>query len=171
MPYDTMVKAQLAGDLMDEKVRDKMIPGLGFHGMAVWQFNDNPPAVERAEEWNDKVDVTTKAFLGMTVGCARCHDHKYDPIPQKDYYRLVSVFASSSYHGYPLVPKEESDNHEAQKKTLSDKEKVLKDFQDQLSDLTAQVLFAQTEKYMVAAWKLGSQTRSTVEEIAGQEKS
>ncbi len=170
MPYDTMVKAQLAGDLMDEKVRDKMVPGLGLHGMAVWQFNDNPPAVERAEEWNDKVDVTTKAFLGMTVGCARCHDHKYDPIPQKDYYRLVSVFASSSYHGYPLVPKEEADNYEAQKKTLGEKEKALKDFQEQLSDLTAQVLFAQTEKYMVAAWKVGSQKRTTLEEIAGQEK-
>jgi mono/diheme cytochrome c family protein len=170
MPYSTMVKAQLAGDLMDEKVRDKMIPGLGMHGMAVWQFNDNPPAIERAEEWNDKVDVTTKTFLGMTVGCARCHDHKYDPIPQKDYYRLVGVFASSSYHGYPLVPKEVSDEYEAKKKELSEKEKVLKDFQDQLTELTAEVLFSQTEKYMVASWKLDTQKKMAVEDMAAQEK-
>jgi hypothetical protein len=170
MPYDTMVKAQLAGDLMDQSVRDKMIPGLGMHGLGVWQFNDNPPAIERAEEWNDKVDVTTKTFLGLTVGCARCHDHKYDPIPQKDYYRLVGVFASTSYHGYPLVSKDVVDDYDTHKKTLSEKEKTLKDFQDQLTELTAQVLFAQTEKYMVAAWTLGTEKHATVEEMAGQEK-
>ena len=65
-----------------------------------------PPPIERADEWNDKVDATSKALLGLTVGCARCHDHKYDPIPQKDYYRLAGVFASTNYHAYPLVPKD-----------------------------------------------------------------
>ena len=44
MPYDTFVKAQLAGDLMDDKVRDKMIPGLGFNGIGIWAMNDNPAA-------------------------------------------------------------------------------------------------------------------------------
>src|SRR5438045_2389906 len=43
----------------------------------------------------DQIDVTTKAFLGLTVGCARCHDHKFDPIPTKDYYSLYGVFANS----------------------------------------------------------------------------
>ena len=116
MPYDTFVKAQIAGDQMDEKQRDKMIPGLGMNGLGVWQFNDSPPPIERADEWNDKVDTTTKAFLGLTVGCARCHDHKYDPIPTKDYYRLVSVFASTKYHAYPLVPKPSSTSTRARRK-------------------------------------------------------
>src|ERR1700680_4546658 len=118
MPYDTFVKAQLAGDLMDEKDRDKMIPALGMNGLGVWQFNDNPPAIERAEEWHDKVDATSKALLGLTVGCARCHDHKYDPIPQKDYYRMAGMFASTSYHAYPQVPKETADAYDKQKKEL-----------------------------------------------------
>ncbi len=137
MPYDTFVKAQLAGDLMDEKVRDKMVPGLGLNGLGVWSMNDNPPAIERADEWNDKVDVTSKALLGLTVGCARCHDHKYDPIPQKDYYRWAGVFASTNFHAYPLVPKTSVDEYEAKKKELEEKEKKLKEFEDQLSEFEA----------------------------------
>ena len=170
MPYDTMVRAQLAADQMDEKVRDKMIPALGMNGLGVWQFADNPPAIERADEWNDKTDATTKALLGLTVGCARCHDHKYDPIPQKDYYRIAGMFASTSYHAYPQVGKDVVDEYESKKKELDERDKQLKDFQDQLSELTARVLFSQTEKYMVAAWKLGSKKGNTIETIAEQEK-
>jgi hypothetical protein len=170
MSYDTFVKAQLAGDLMDEKVRDKMIPGLGFNGLGMWQMNDSPPAIERADEWHDKVDATSKALLGLTVGCARCHDHKYDPIPTKDYYRMAGVFASASYHPYPLVPKETSDTYDAQKKELEEREKKLKEFQDQLSTLQAEVLFSQTEDYMVAAWRLGSEKHVTALGIADKYK-
>ena len=170
MSYDTMVKAQLAADLMDDKVRDKMIPALGMNGLGVWQFNDNPPPIERAEEWHDKTDTTTKALLGLTVGCARCHDHKYDPIPQKDYYRIAGMFASTSYHAYPLVGKDIVDEYDSKKKELDEREKQLKDFQDQLSELTARVLFSQTEKYMVGAWKFGSKKGNTIESIADQER-
>ena len=170
MPFDTFVKAQLAGDLMDEKVRDKMIPGLGLNGLGVWQFNDNPPAIERADEWHDKVDATSKALLGLTVGCARCHDHKYDPIPQKDYYRFAGVFASTNYHAYPLAAKNTVDEYEAKKKELEEKEKQLKEFQDRLSDLQAQVLFPQTEQYMVAAWRAGTEKHATVASIAEKDK-
>ncbi|MGB6942413.1 MAG: PSD1 and planctomycete cytochrome C domain-containing protein [Bryobacteraceae bacterium] len=166
MPYDTFVKAQLAGDLMDAKVRDKMIPGLGFNGIGIWAMNDNPAPIDRASEWNDKVDTTSKALLGLTVGCARCHDHKYDPIPQKDYYRLAGVFASTNYHAYPLVSKDVVDEYEKQKKELDTREKALKTFEDQASDLEAQALFAQTEDYMVAAWRVGSEQHATVASIA-----
>jgi cytochrome c553 len=170
MSYATFVKAQLAGDLMDETVRDKMIPGLGMNGLGMWQMNDSPAAIERADEWHDKVDATSKALLGLTVGCARCHDHKYDPIPQKDYYRLAGVFASTSYHAYPLVPKPVSDEYDAKKKELEEKEKKLKEFQDQLSTLQAQVLFSQTEDYMVAAWRLGVEKRETALSLADKYK-
>ena len=166
MPYDTFVKAQLAGDLMDEKVRDKMIPGLGFNGLGVWAMNDNPAAIDRAAEWNDKVDTTSKALLGLTVGCARCHDHKYDPIPQKDYYRMAGIFASTNYHAYPMVPKEVVDEYEKKKKELDEREKAAKDFEDQASTLEAQALFAQAEDYMVAAWRLGSDKRASASSIA-----
>src|SRR5688572_31600613 len=54
-------------------------------------------ALPISDEWHDKVDVTSKAFMGLTVGCARCHDHKYDAVYQKDYYGMASVFASSNF--------------------------------------------------------------------------
>ncbi len=170
MPYDVFVKAQLAGDQMDEKVRDKMIPGLGLNGLGMWQMNDSPPAQERADEWHDKVDATSKALLGLTVGCARCHDHKYDPIPQKDYYRMAGMFASTSYHAYPLVPKAEMEAYDAKKKELEEKEKKFKEFQEKLSELQAQVLFSQTEDYMVGAWRVGSEKHATVAGIAEKYK-
>ena len=170
MSFDMFVKAQLAGDLMDEKVRDKMVPGLGMNGLGMWQMNDSPPAIERADEWHDKVDATSKALLGLTVGCARCHDHKYDPIPQKDYYRMAGMFASTSYHAYPQVPKATSDEYDKKKKELEEKEKALKEYQDQLSALEAQALFAQTEDYMVAAWRVGSEKRTSAASIADKYK-
>ena len=110
-----------------------------MNGLGVWAFNDSPPPIERADEWNDKIDATSKTFLGLTVGCARCHDHKYDPILQKDYYAMGSVFASTNYHEYPLVPKSVVDDSEKKKTELEDKEKALQTFLDQASDLYAQL--------------------------------
>ncbi|MCU1336138.1 MAG: hypothetical protein JWO19_1719 [Bryobacterales bacterium] len=170
MSFDTFVKAQLAGDLMDEKVRDKMIPGLGLNGLGVWSMNDNPAAIERADEWHDKVDATSKALLGLTVGCARCHDHKYDPIPQKDYYRFAGVFASTNYHAYPLAAKESVEEYDKKKKELEEKEKAAKEFEDQLSTLQAKVLFSQTEDYMVGAWRVGVEKHATVANVAEKYK-
>jgi mono/diheme cytochrome c family protein len=164
--YDTFVKAQLAADLMKEP---KLIPALGMHGAGVWSFQDNPAPIERADEWHDKLDVTSKAFLGITVGCARCHDHKYDPIPTKDYYRLASVFASSKFHAYPQVPKAAWEAWEKQKQTLEEKEKAQKKFLEQASDLFAQSLLMQTKEYMTAAW-LAGQKRSSVQSVADEKK-
>jgi mono/diheme cytochrome c family protein len=170
MPFDTFVKAQLAADQMDEKVRDKMLPALGLNGLGVWQFNDNPPPIERADEWHDKVDATSKALLGLTVGCARCHDHKYDPISQKDYYRVAGIFANTKYYAYPLVPKATSEVYDAQKKEFDEKEKELKKFTDDLTELESRALFSQTEPYMTAAWLVGSQKKATAASVAEERK-
>ncbi len=64
------------------------------------------PPVARADERHDRVDVTTRGFLGLTVGCARCHDHKYDPIPITDYYSLAGVFYNTDYFEYPIAESE-----------------------------------------------------------------
>ena len=84
MPYDFFVKAQLAGDLLDKSERDEAIGGLGFPGGGPWYYDIADPAVARADERHDRVDITTRGFLGLTVACARCHDHKYDPIGTHD---------------------------------------------------------------------------------------
>lgn len=166
MPYDMFVKAQLAADLLDEKVRDKHIPALGMNGNGIWIFHASPAPIERADEWHDKVDVTSKAFMGLTVGCARCHDHKYDAIYTRDYYQMASIFASSRFKAYPRVPKSVVDEYEKQDKVLKKKNANLKKFLDDASSLYAQMLVAETESYILAAWKVDTQKRATVEGVA-----
>ena len=88
LPYDQFVKNQLAADLLP-KNDVKNLAALGFItvGERFDQNNDNI---------NDRIDVVSKGFLGLTVACARCHDHMFDPIPQKDYYALHGIFANIS---------------------------------------------------------------------------
>ena len=103
LPYDKFVRRQLAGDLSGEKnVRDAL-PGTAFLGGGPWLWDQAEPVQGRADERNERIDAVSRGLLGLTVACARCHDHKYDPISQKDYYALAGVFASSTYKEYPLV--------------------------------------------------------------------
>ena len=93
LPYDDFIRKQLAADLeKDKSVTD--LPALGFIGLGHKFYNRNQLTV-KAEEWSEQVDTLTRAFLGLTVACAQCHDHKYDPVTQKDYYALAGVFAST----------------------------------------------------------------------------
>jgi hypothetical protein len=91
LPYDAFVRAQLAGDRLGADV------ATGFLVGGAWDQVKSPDPVltanQRADELHDMVSTTSSAFLGLTVGCARCHDHKFDPVPQTDYYRLKAVFA------------------------------------------------------------------------------
>jgi hypothetical protein len=88
MPYDKFIIAQLAADQLPETKRDpRLLSAMGFLTVGERFPNVN-------DEINDRIDVVTKGFLGLTVACARCHDHMFDPIPTKDYYALHGVFAS-----------------------------------------------------------------------------
>jgi mono/diheme cytochrome c family protein len=88
-PYDRFILEQLAADRLNLGNNSSDLAALGFLTVGD-HFNGNPNDVI-----NDRIDVTSKAFLGVTVSCARCHDHKFDPIPQADYYSLHGIFASS----------------------------------------------------------------------------
>ncbi len=85
-PYDRFVVAQIAGDQIDDP---SCAPASGFLTLGRRFLND------RSEIINDRIDVVTRGVLGLTVACARCHDHKYDPIAAADYYAMYGVFASS----------------------------------------------------------------------------
>ncbi|MBX3425397.1 MAG: PSD1 domain-containing protein [Pirellulales bacterium] len=87
MPYDEFLVAQLAGEQTAEPTA--AAPAAGFLTLGR-RFLNNPHDII-----DDRIDVTTRSLLGLTVACARCHDHKYDPIPTADYYALYGVFASS----------------------------------------------------------------------------
>ena len=101
MPYDTFVRLQLAADLIEPK-NEKNLAALGFIGLGPKYYRRGDPEV-MAEEWEDRVDVVSRGLQGLTVACARCHDHKYDPIATEDYYALAGVFASTSMQNRPLA--------------------------------------------------------------------
>jgi hypothetical protein len=154
LPYDLFVKAQLAADSMDEKIRVKMLPALGFLGLGPWFYDNGAVEITRADERHDRVDVISRGFLGLTVGCARCHDHKYDPIPTKDYYAMAGVFANSIYYEYPLAPKAVVDEYKTKEKQIENKEKLLHEFLSKESEQLAESLALQSSRYMQAAWKV-----------------
>lgn len=89
-PYDQFIKEQLAADRFPKTQDNHVLAALGFLTVGEhFMGNEN-------EIINDRIDVVTKGFLGLTVTCARCHDHRFDPIPQADYYSLHGIFASSA---------------------------------------------------------------------------
>jgi hypothetical protein len=91
MPYDRFVCEQLAGDELVERTERSVI-ATGMLRAGTWNDEPNDPQDYKFERLEDMVDVVSTAFLGVTVKCARCHDHKFDPIPQRDYYRMAAAF-------------------------------------------------------------------------------
>jgi len=131
LPYNAFAKAQITAI-------DGQLAGLGFQALGAGA--------------NDQLDVTTKVFLGLTVGCAQCHDHKYDPIPTKDYYSVLGVFRSTRTVEHALVEKEAVDRYKAQKKKVDDLKEILADYlADQTKQLT-DLLARDTARYLLGAW-------------------
>lgn len=91
-PYDQFIKEQLAGDELPNTSVDAIV-ATGFYRLGLWDDEPADPKQALFDEMDDIVATTSQAFLGMTMNCARCHDHKIDPIPQADYYKMVAFFA------------------------------------------------------------------------------
>ena len=97
-PFDRFTMEQLAGDELDDPSVDTLI-ATGYQRLPLWDDEPIDAKLGRYEYFDSIVSTTSEVFLGLTVGCGRCHDHKIDPIPQKDYYRLVAFFSQISEHG------------------------------------------------------------------------
>ena len=136
LPYNTFVKAQIAGDLMPEP--EKYRAGLGFYALSP-EFQD------------DRVDATTRGFLALTVACAQCHDHKFDPIPTRDYYSLLGIFANTKLHQTPLAPPDVVADYDTKLKTVNAKEAALNLFGTDQARQLSEILAAQTARSMLAA--------------------
>ncbi len=97
-PYDQFVREQLAGDELPDETAESII-ATGYYRLGLW--DDEP--VDRELAFYDGLDdlaaTTGQAFLGLTMNCARCHDHKLDPIPQADYYRFIAFFRNIRHYG------------------------------------------------------------------------
>ncbi len=107
MPFDELVKLQLAGDLI-EPDDPRRVAATGFlaAGPDVRPDFVNFRKKDRYDELDDIVSTIGTAMLGLTLGCARCHDHKYDPIPTRDYYQLLAFFDRTERYGHPVDPSE-----------------------------------------------------------------
>jgi hypothetical protein len=98
-PYDRFILEQLAGDELEDRTLDSII-ATGFYRLGVWDDEPDDKLAALYEELDDIVRTTSETFLGLTVGCARCHEHKFDPIPQQDYYRLLAFFRNVAPYGH-----------------------------------------------------------------------
>jgi len=134
LPYDRFVKQQLAADeLPDAQPAD--YAALGFLGLSpvYWKELKLAPDVIKtvvAEEWEERINTVTGTVLGLTVACARCHDHKFDPVTQKDYYALAGILASTKLAPRLLLPTAEAERVLAARATVKGLEAEAKRLQD-----------------------------------------
>ena len=113
MPYDQFVRMQLAADVVAPEDRSGHL-ALGFLGLGPKYYRRGAPEI-MADEWEDRIDTVTRGLLGLTVACARCHDHKYDPIETEDYYALAGVFAGTEMFNRPLNDSVKKKGQDAEK--------------------------------------------------------
>lgn len=90
-PYDQFVREQLAGDELTPQTPEGIV-ATGFYRLGIWDDEPADPKLALYDDLDDLVQTTGQVLLGLTIGCARCHDHKLDPIPQRDYYRFLAFF-------------------------------------------------------------------------------
>jgi mono/diheme cytochrome c family protein len=166
MPYDLFVKAQLAGDLLPD--RDQLVAGLGFFGLGPWYYDTADALQGRANERNDRVDALTRGFFGLTVACARCHDHKYDPLSMQDYYAMAGVFANTEYQEIPLVSQDVVAHYKRQEKKVKAQEAALKEFVQSQSNQLGVMLASQTSDYLMASWRVLGVTPADVKKVAAE---
>jgi mono/diheme cytochrome c family protein len=130
-PYDQFIREQIAGDqlLAPSTLKELERYEPPAEALIPTGFCRNGPTVDnqtneqtRADELDDLVTTTSSVFLGLTMGCARCHDHKYDPIPQKDYYRMQAVFFPFQKTQKLLIGKDEETSYKAQIKAIDDQQ-------------------------------------------------
>ena len=102
-PFDEFIREQIAGDLLpggDRKQKNERLIATGFLALGPHNYELQDKELLRMEVVDEQIDTVGRAFLAMTIGCARCHDHKFDPIPTNDYYALAGIFRSTQ----SLVP-------------------------------------------------------------------
>ena len=152
LPYDRFLLEQLAADhlTLDDP---KALAALGFLTVGGHFMNNTHDVID------DRIDVVTRGLMGLTVTCARCHDHKYDPIPAADYYSLYGVFRSCTEPTVPPAwgPEPTTDEHKTFAAELAKKEKAIVDFVTaKHSDLVAGAR-ARAGEYLLAVWNARNQ--------------
>jgi len=169
LPYDRFVRDQLAGDLVpaDEPggFNADGLVATGLLAIGEWGTGDADKEKMMTDIADDQIDVVGRAFLGLTLACARCHDHKFDPIPTADYYGLAGIFlsthilpdpgaktAGSPMLRTPIVPRATIEAAERSKVRVAELEKGIKSAAEARAAALASTRVAETSRYMLAAW-------------------
>ncbi len=98
VPFDTFIREQIAGDLLpasSPEQRRRQLNATAFLALGPTNYEEQNKGALRMDIVDEQIDTIGKGFLGMTIGCARCHDHKFDPVPTKDYYALAGILRST----------------------------------------------------------------------------
>ena len=143
VPYDQFIIRQLATDFLPETGPEDHA-ALGFQGLAPSYHKEVALAQvvlenRYADEWEDRVDGIGRGLLGLTLACARCHDHKYDPVTVEDYYALAGVFASCRQTTRPVISDEEVAKTQPARDRVAELEKELVEPDKKLKELTKEV--------------------------------
>ncbi len=174
MPYDRFIKLQIAADMIetDDAARIKHLPALGLFGLGAQYYKNTDAAKAAADELDDRVDTLTRGFLGLTVSCARCHDHKFDPIPQIDYYSLAGIFTSCKISNVPLGDTAKIKRTEEVQARIKKLDGDVKTFLQKEKSDRAETKVEELPKYLLAAWKVqaAKDKKTAVSEIAKVEK-
>ncbi|QDU92925.1 DUF1553 domain-containing protein [Lignipirellula cremea] len=150
MPYDQFVRYQIAGDQLEDTPGFDRYVALGYFGLGAVYYKNSDKAKAEADELDDRIDTLTRGFLGLTVSCARCHDHKFDPIPTRDYYSLAGIFKSSPLANVPLAEPEVVRAYDMGQRDLKLAEKNLADRTTGLREAFAEEHASQIAAYMLA---------------------
>jgi hypothetical protein len=162
-PYDRFILEQLAADRLPDADRETL-PALGFLTLGRTFLNNNNDIID------DRIDVVMRGLQGLTVACARCHDHKFDPIPTKDYYSLYGVFNSSEVPMDPEIIREREDNPDRADYLAKRAEKMAqvdKGLREEARSLN-RTIREKTAKYLIAVEELRRGAPANMDTFVGE---
>jgi hypothetical protein len=166
LPYNRFIMEQLAGDMLpSERSGEVNVNGIvatGFLALGPKMLSEQDKPKVFYDIVDEQIDVTSRALMGLTIACARCHDHKFDPISTQDYYSLASIFAStkqltklegitSQLYFAPLVPRGLAEDYENYQKKITAKKEAIDEIVDFEAKIYAARFLPRLADYMVAA--------------------
>jgi cytochrome c553 len=177
MPYDEFLRLQIAGDQtkLEHSYRHRAALGLFALGPVYYQDNGEQ-AKALADEWDDRIDTLMRGTQALTVSCARCHDHKYDPVSMADYYGLAGIFASSEYREVPAVADEVVEAKRKADQAVQNQQLKINTLLAHNAPAARMKLIDQIPQYMLAAWKVvqsqpsGKKENKQIEKVADDAK-
>ena len=176
MPYDRFVRLQLAGDLLTEPKTDYTLrlAGLGFQGLGAFYHKGSVAEQVKADELDDRIDTLSRGLLGLTVGCARCHDHKYDPIPTRDYYSLASAYNGAQWNEIAMASPEVIARYNEGQRRIKEQGEMIRQWLGDIGRREGRKQFGNISQYMQVAWRMNvlqaKGVKTSDEEIAQREK-